>query len=302
METVYDAEKVRVKKKGTKWAVIAVILFIALIILGNSFVITMPNEYTLIKQFGKVSYIIEEPGISMKAPIIQTADKLPKELLLYDLAPSDVITMDKKTMISDCYVLWEITDPKLFVQSVVRVSYAESLINTNVYNSMKNVISSLEQTEVISSRDGALNKLIMEDIGTDMDKYGIMISTIEIKRLDLPSDNKNSVYERMISERNNIAASYTAEGEAEATKIRNKTDYEITISLSEAEAQAAKLRAEGEAEYMRILSEVYSDSSRSDFYTFVLSLDAAKASLTGENKTLFITKDSPLASVFYNIK
>ena len=168
--------------------------------------------------------------------------------------------------------------------------------------SMKNIISSLDQTEVINGRDGELTKMIMGNIGDSMEQYGIELITVEIKRLDLPDDNKNAVYERMISERNNIAASYIAEGEAEATKIRTQTDYEITVSISEAKAEAEATVAAGEAEYMKVLSKVYSDQTRSDFYTFVLSLDAAKASLVGENKTLILDEDSPIAQIFNEIE
>ena len=142
----------------------------------------------------------------------------------------------------------------------------------------------------------------MNNVGTTMQQYGIELITVEIKRLDLPDDNKTAVYERMISERNNIAASYTAEGEAEATKIRTQTDYEIAVSISEANAKAAAMIAEGEAEYMRILSDAYSDEDRSDFYTFVLSLDAVKTSLVGENKTLILTSESPIAQIFNTIE
>ena len=133
-----------------------------------------------------------------------------------------------------------------------------------------------------------------------MEQYGIELIAVETKHLDLPNDNKEAVYQRMISERNNIAASYTAEGESEATKIRSETDKEVEIMLSEAQAKAEALQAEGEAEYMRILSGAYADESRADFYTFVRALDAAKASLSGSNKTLFLDKSSPLVEVFYN--
>ena len=122
---------------------------------------------------------------------------------------------------------------------------------------------------------------------------------IETKQLDLPNDNKEAVYERMISERGNIAATYTAEGAAEAQKIRNTTDKEVTILLSEAQKNAEVLKAEGEAEYMRILSEAYADTSRTDFYSFVRSLDALKESVKGDNKTVILDKNSPIAKIFY---
>lgn len=206
--------------------------------------------------------------------------------------------MDKKNMVCDCFVLWRISDPQLFIQTLNSRGYAEDRINTTVYNAVKNVISSMEQTEVISGRDGELSEAIREYIGSSMSQYGIDLVSVETKHLDLPSDNKTAVYERMISERNNIAAQYTAEGEAEATMIRTQTDNEVTVKLSEAEAEAQKLIAEGEAEYMRILSAVYGDESRSEFYTFVRALDAAKDSLTGQNKTVILSEDSPMAAIF----
>jgi membrane protease subunit HflC len=140
----------------------------------------------------------------------------------------------------------------------------------------------------------------MDDIGDSLMEYGIELITVENKHLDLPSDNKNAVYERMISERDQMAATYTAEGESEAQIIRNQTDKEIEISISTAKTQAARIIAEGEAEYMRVLSEAYSDTSKSEFYTFIRSLDAARASLNGEDKTLILSSDSPIAQIFYH--
>ena len=131
-----------------------------------------------------------------------------------------------------------------------------------------------------------------------MAQYGIEIITVENKRLDLPSDNKTAVYERMISERDNIAATYTAEGQAEAQVIRNTTDKEVTVLLSNADMQAEILVAEGEAEYMRILAEAYGDEARTEFYEFVRSVDALKVSMTGSNKTLVLSADSPIAQIF----
>lgn len=291
------------KKGGLLKAFLLVVVVIGLFVGLASVVVTQENQYTLIRQFGKIEKVVSESGLSFKVPFIQTTDTLPKEILLYDLAASDVITMDKKTMVADSYVLWKIVNPELFVQTLnSQVANAESRINAVVFMSMKNIISSLNQTEVISGRDGELTQLIMANIGDTMTQYGIELIDVKIKRLDLPDDNKNAVYDRMISERNNIAAAYTAEGEAEAKKIRTQTDYEISVSISEANAEAAATVADGEAEYMRVLSAAYSDEARSDFYTFVLSLDAAKASLVGENKTLILTSESPIAQIFNTIE
>ena len=274
---------------------IAIAIFLGL----SCIVVTGEDEYKLVRQFGKIDHVEAEAGLSFKVPFIQTVDTLPKKILIYDLAPSDVITRDKKTMITNSYVLWQISDPVKFAQTLnSSIGNAESRINTVVYNSIKNTISSWSQEEVISGRDGELTEAIIANIDDTFDQYGINLITVETKQLDLPADNKEAVYTRMISERENIAATYTAEGTAEAQKIKNTTDKEVTILISEAEKQAEILKAEGEAEYMKILSEAYSDESKTDFYSFVRSLDALKASVTGENKTVILSEDSPIAQIF----
>ena len=263
------------KKKLGIAALIAVCLG-ALVILSGSMVITYPNEFAVIKQFGKIVDIREKPGLSFKIPLIQTADKIENEVLLYDLAVSDVMTEDKKSMIADCFVLWRIQDPQKYTQTLsAQKSSAEVRIDTIVYNSLKNVISSLSQEEVISGRDGELAQTIKNNIGNTLEQYGIQLLAVETKSLDLPDENKGAVYERMISERNNIAATYRAEGQEEAKQISNDTNAEIIVMQSQADAQAEEIVAGGEAEYMRILSEAYNDPDRAEFYLFLRSLDAA---------------------------
>lgn len=288
-------------KKKVGFVIPVFIILAVLILVNSSIVVTYPNEYTVIKQFGKIESIRETPGLSMKLPFIQTAEKIEKEVLLYDLAVSDVMTKDKKSMIADCFVLWQIEDPYKYTQTLsAQKSNAEFRIDTIVYNSLKNVISSLSQEEVISGRDGELAKAIQNNIGDTLEQYGIRLLAVETKSLDLPDENKSAVYERMISERNNIAATYQAEGQEEAKEISNNTTAEIIIMQSEADAQAAEIIAKGEAEYMRILSEAYNDPEKADFYLFLRSLDAAKATMTGNNKTLIIDEISPIAQIFYS--
>ena len=288
------------KKGKSKWIILAVIL-VGIFVAANSFlVVTYPNEYTVIKQFGKIVDIRQTPGLSMKIPVVQTAEKIENEVLLYDLAVSDVMTKDKKSMIADCFVLWKIDDPYKYTQTLsAQKSNAEFHIDTIVYNSLKNVISSKSQEEVISGRDGELAAAIVANIGDTLEQYGITLLAVETKSLDLPDENKNAVYERMISERNNIAATYQAEGQEEAKQISNNTTAEIIVMQSEADAKAAEIIAKGEAEYMRILSDAYNDPDKADFYIFLRSLDAAKKTMTGNNKTLIIDETSPIAQIFY---
>lgn len=286
------------KKSIVKW-IIAIVAVLAVIVLANSLVVTYEDEYKLVRVFGKVDRVITDSGLSFKIPFVEETDTIPKQTLLYDLAASEVITMEKKTMVADVYVLWRVEDPLLFAQTLSGlINNAESRINTSVYNSMKEVIGSMSQSDIISARDGELSKKIMDGVGGSMDQYGIKLISVETKHLDLPSDNKAAVYERMISEREQMAAQYKAEGDSESQIIKNTTDKDVSIMVSQAQAEAEQIIAEGEAQYMQILSAAYSDQSKSDFYAFVRSLDAAKTSLTNSGNTLVLSADSPIAQIF----
>lgn len=284
-----------------KTKIIAALLIICAVVLGGaSFYTVAENEYAVVTQFGKIQYVVDEPGANFKVPFIQTIRYIPKELKIYDIAQSDVITSDKKSMIADDYILWRITDPIKFAQTLnYSIASAEDRSSVAAYNATKNVISSMTQDEIIAARGTKLTEMITESANSSIGQYGIEIVKTEIKLLDLPDDNKEAVYERMISERNNIAASFTAAGNSEAQKIRNQTDKNVSVMLAEARKQAAVLEAEGESEYMKKLAEAYNDESKADFYAYIRSLDALKKSVTGENKTIILDKDSAIAQLFY---
>ena len=267
------------KIKGKIVAVVITIVF-AVVFFSSTYTLK-ENEFGLIKQFGKVVETKQDAGLHFKKPFIQSVMNLPKDEQLYDLASSDVITSDKKSMIADCYVVWQIIDPLKYYQTLKSTSNAESRIDILVYNSMKNVISSTTQDEVIRGKDGTLSVKVMESLsGNSIEQYGISINLVEMKLLDLPEDNKGAVYSRMISERNKIAAQYTAEGESEAQQIRNDVDYQVRVVLSNAQKEAKKIIAEGEAEYMKIIQDAYNSPERNEFYQFLRGLEATKASLT----------------------
>lgn len=286
------------KKKFGKAFVLAVIV-VAIFVLANSLFVIKENQYGLVRQFGRIERVISEPGLYFKIPFIQEKDIVTKELLLYDIAKSDVITKDKKSMIVDSFVLWRVTDPKVFAQTLnTSTVNAEGRINVAVYNAIKNVISSMTQSDIIAARGQELVNLILGNI-SEINQYGIEITTVEIKLLDLPEDNKDAVFERMISERENIAATYIAEGNSEAQVIRNTTDKETALMISEAEKEAEILKAEGEAEYMKEIANAYDSDMKADFYSFTRSLDALRNSIKGGNKTIILDKDSPITQIFY---
>mgnify|MGYP002854847065 CR=1 FL=1 len=289
------------KKKVISIITACIVLLAALIVIFGMLFTVDYNDYVIVKEFGKIVNIVDTPGLHFKTPFIQSTQSIYKGNRIYDIPASDVITKDKKSMIADDYVIWTVTDAKKYYQTLGAVSArAEERIDAAVYNATKNTISSMTQDEVIAARGIELTDIITNEANSDIASYGIKIMTAEIKALDLPDDNKQAVYERMISERKNIAAGYTAQGNADAQKIRNETDKEVTITLANANKEAEQIVAEGEAEYMKILSDAYNNEDKADFYNYIRSLDALKASLKGSNKTIMLDKNSEIAKILYS--
>ena len=277
----------------------AVVAIVALILIGASTYTVKVNEAAIILRLGKISTVETQTGIHFHTPFIENVTTVYTGDILYDIPVSDVITSDKKSMIADNYVIWSVDDATKYYQTLGAMrARAEERIEAAVYNAAKNTISSMTQDDIIAARGNTLTTMITNEANSDITQYGIKIKLAEIKALDLPDDNKEAVYERMISERNNIAAGYAAKGQAEAQKIRNETDKQVSILTANAQKDAAKIEAEGEARYMQILSDAYNDEGKAEFYNYLRGLDSLEA-LAGKNKTLILDKDSEYAKILY---
>ena len=285
------------KKKIFLIAVIALLV----IVLANSVYTVRENQYACRVQFSKIVDTTAESGLHFKIPFIESIKYFSKATQLYDIPPSEVLTSDKQNMTVDCYILWQISDPLKFYQSLGSATVAEDRLNNLTYNQLQTVMGTLAQADIVNMEDGAKRNEIYEGIAATVDgaaaQYGIHVVDVKIKQFDLPESNLNAVYTRMISERNQMAEKYTAQGNQEATMIRNEVDRDVNIMLSNAKAQAAQLEAEGEAEYMRLLAAAYDSDDKKDFYEFTLALDALKKSLTGEEKTVILDAGSELAQI-----
>ena len=279
---------------------IILLLLIALLAVNSIFTVR-ENEYACTVRFAKIIDTSGEAGLHFKIPFIDSVKYFPKATQLYDIPPSEVLTSDKQNMTVDCYILWSISDPKLFYQTLTTTANAEQRLDALTYNQLKTVMGTLAQADIINMEEGAKRNEIYEKISSDVDTlaatYGIHVEDVKIKQFDLPESNLNAVYNRMISERNQMAEKYTADGNYEASIIRNDVDKQVNIMVSDAEAEAAKLEAEGEAEYMRMLAEAYDTKEKKEFYEFTLALDALKSSLTGDQKTVILDGNSELARI-----
>ena len=289
------------KKKLTLSIAVIIVVVIA-ILSGECFYTVNQDEYANTVRFSKTINTENEAGLYMKVPFIDKVTYFPKHVMLYDMKPSDVLTADSKTMIVDNYVTWRITDPLTFYKTLGTISEAETRIDMLTYSTIKNEMGRRNRDEIINSDESSrdiFNQSIISSAADAVKTYGIEIIDIKIKKLDLPSDNEEAVYNRMISERSKIAEEYRAEGAKQSELIRNEVDRKTNITVSNAKAQAEKIRAEGESEYMRILAEAYNTPDKQSFYEFTRALDALKASI-GEDTTIILDKDSALVKALMN--
>ena len=284
-----------------KWILIAVIVVLLIIVAANSVFTVREDEYACTVRFSKIIDTTSDAGIHTKVPFVDSVKYFSRATQLYDIPPSEVLTSDKQNMTVDCYVLWQIADPLRFYQTLGSTTVAEQRLDALTYNELKTVMGTLAQADIINMDDAYLRNDIYSGIATNVNElaqtYGIHVEDVKIKQFDLPESNLNAVYSRMISERNQIAEKFAADGNYDASIIRNDVDKQVNILISNAQAEAAKLEAEGEAEYMRLLAEAYDSADKRDFYEFTLALDALKQSLTGSEKTVILDGNSTLAQL-----
>ena len=284
-----------------KTSVLIVILLLVAMLAVNSMFTVRENEYACTVRFSKIIDTADNAGLHFKVPFLDSVKYFTKATQFYDIPPSEVLTSDKQNMTVDCYILWSISDPKLFYQTLGSTAVAEQRLDALTYNELKTVMGTLAQSDIINMNDGAERNQIYEGIAADVDAlaatYGIRVEDVKIKQFDLPESNLNAVYSRMISERKQMAEKYTADGNYEASIIRNNVDKQVSIIVSNADAEAAKLEAEGEAEYMRMLAAAYDTKDKQEFYEFKLALEALKQSLNGDEKTVILDGNSEIAQI-----
>ncbi len=285
-----------------KKRIIFILIALALVLcLANATYTVAENEYACTVRFSKIIETVDTAGLHFKIPFVDSVKYFSKAATLYDIPPSEVTTSDKMNMTVDCYILWRINDPLKIYQTLGTQSVELERLNAITYTALKNALGTLAQADIINMEDGGQRNAIYEGIAQTVDAqaetYGIQVEDVKIKRFDLPESNLNAVYSRMISERNQIAEKYTADGNYEASIIRNDVDKQVNIIVSNAQAEAAQLEAEGEQEYMRLLAEAYDTEDKKAFYEFTLALDALEKSLTGEEKTVILDANSELARI-----
>jgi membrane protease subunit HflC len=283
----------------SKKLIIYLASLIVVIILGfTSMFIVKEGEYKVVLKFGEAVRVVESPGLKLKIPFIENVSMLPKYQMTYESNPTTILTKDKKPIIVDNYTVWRIEEPQKFLRTVQSVSVGIQRIDEAVYNTIRAKLSGIDYDNIISENTerGNINDEITRDVADALrrDNYGISIIDVRIKRTDLPEGNKQSVYNRMISDRQSIAARYLSEGDEESRKITSKADRTATELLAQAEADAKKIIAQGEQEAAQIYNEAYGKDP--EFYSFYRTLQSYVTTLQNE-PVIMLPIDSPYTRI-----
>jgi len=286
-------------KKYTKGGIFLVIFLILVGIILTNFFVVKEGEYKVVRQFGEVVRIESTPGLSYKIPFIQSVETLPKYQMVYDVKEAEINTRDKKRMLIDNYALWRIEDPKKMIAVTRTVINTEAKLDELVYSAIRTELGQLNYDEIINdekSERGSLNDRITEKVNEllERDNFGIVVTDIRMKRTDLPAENEQSVFTRMISERESTAQQYLSMGDAEKNRIIANTDKEVKELLAKAQADAEVIRAEGEGEAARIYNDAFSEDR--EFYSLYRTLESYKRTIDGET-VIILPADSPYANL-----
>jgi membrane protease subunit HflC len=293
------------RKPDLQWKTIirggltAAILIILLgVLLANVFVVK-EGEYKVVRQFGEVVKIIDEPGLKIKTPFIQTVTTVPKYQMLYDEAEAEINTRDKKRMLIDNYVVWRVEDPQKMISNLASLVNAETKMSEFVFSVVRTELGQLNYEEIINdekSSRGSLNDRVTERVNELLakDNYGIVVTDVRMRRTDLPPANEQSVFTRMISERESTAQEYLSRGDADKNRIMANTDREVREVLAKADADADTIRGEGEGEAAKIYNDAFSKDA--EFYELYRTLESYKKTINGET-VIVLPSDSPYAKL-----
>lgn len=297
--TINKTKKPINMKQWVASAVVLTVIFAALVIVFANLYVVKENEFKVVRQFGEVMKYEKEPGLHMKIPFIQSVTTLPRNLMTHDMTEEEISTQDKKRIIIDNYTIWRVTDPKALISNAGQLLNAESRMEEFIYSAIRTEFGQTIYDDIINEKNssrGSINDRVTERVNELISEanFGIEVIDVRIRRTDLPQENEQSVYTRMVSERQSIAQKYLSEGDAEKRRAEAKTDQEVQVLLATANKDAAVIRAEGESQAAQIYNNAYSKDP--EFYSLFRTLESYKKTI-GDETVLIIPSNSPYAKL-----
>ena len=268
--------------------IIFVVVVIVALIGFRLFLFTVDEtQKAVVLQFGEIIRVVEEPGLHLKTPVVQSVLYLEDRLLRVDIQPAPIITIDKQRLTVDSYTMWRVRDAKQFVETMRgQRNNAERRLDDIVYSLLRDVLGKKSFEDVLGREFLTEVKSLAQ---AQVNDFGMEIVDVRIKRADLPEANEQAVYQRMMSERTQIAQLFRAEGEQEAQRLRAEADRQVQIILATASKTGEELRGEGDANALEIYADAYNRDQ--DFFLFWRTLESYKQSLA-QNTALVLSTDS----------
>ena len=278
--------------------VIAVALVVVGIVATSALFIVDQTEQALVLQFGQPRRVIREPGLWVKRPFLEDVRPYDNRLLDFEPPPEEVIVSDQKRLVVDTYTRYRITDPLLFYQTANSEVAVRARLSAMVNGSLRRVLGNVTLSALLSHERPAIMKQIRDEVRDQGKGFGIDVVDVRIRRADLPEENSQAIYARMVSERQQQAAQFRGEGAEAAQTVRANADRERTVIIAEAQRDAQKVRGDGDAQSIRIYADAFGQDK--EFFAFYRSMQAYRDALTGHGTSFVLTPDTGFFRFFEN--
>jgi membrane protease subunit HflC len=276
-------------------ALLAALAILVVILLSATFIVEQ-RQQALVLRFGAVRKVANTPGLYFKVPLVENVLYLDRRVLDLDLPAQEVIASDQKRLVVDAFARYRILDPLLFFQTVNSIVGANNRLGSIVSSTVRSVLGDATFANVVRTDREALMRQIKERVNVAARGIGVEIVDVRLRRVDLPEQNSQAVFQRMQTERQREATDLRAQGNQQAQGIRARADRDVTVIVAEATRRADELRGAGEAEKNRILAEAFGRDQ--DFFGFYRSMQAYEAGLKPGDTRMVLSPNSEFFRYF----
>jgi len=276
--------------------IIAALIIVALIVAYSTLFTVYQTRQALVVRLGQPVRVVTEPGLNVKVPLIDSVIHIDKRILDLENPAQEVIASDQKRLVVDAFARYRITEPLKFYQTVGTVEGANSRLSTLLNSALRRVLGEATLTQVVRDQREQLMARVREQLETEAQAFGISIVDVRIRRADLPEQNSQAVYQRMITERQREAQEFRSQGTQRAQEIRAKADRDVTVLMAEAQSKGEQIRGEGDGERNRIFADAYGRDP--EFFAFYRSMQAYEAGLKSNDTRMLLKPDSEFFRFF----
>jgi len=277
--------------------VLAVLALAVIVVLWSSMFTVYQTQQALVVRLGNPSRVVEQPGLHVKAPFIDSVIKVDRRILDLESPPQEVIASDQKRLVVDAFARYRIQNPLQFYQTLGSIPSANSQLSILLNSGLRRVLGEVTFIQVVRDERADLMSRILKLMDQEAKAYGIQVVDVRIRRADLPEQNSQAVYQRMQTERQRQAAEFRAQGKQRALEIRSKADREVTVLVAEAQSNGDKIRGEGDAKRNEIFANAFNKDQ--DFFAFYRSMQAYETGLK-QSDTRFLLKPDSSFFRFFN--